>query len=450
MVTNGSDNYLRKASVAALTTALTGTASISITGLAASETFATVTGRGTSTTSQITVGTTAGGSMITAYKIGASYADGTGAYLAKIDNPTGSSNWYFQGTTNAVTNFQVRADGQIISRDRIVASFNQAASGSGQAGDLITRRSASTGTVYFGDNTSAYLYFDGTNFNFGTGQVNGNFTGTLTGSITGNAATVTSNAARTDTTAYPVVWNTTGGTSANFSCNAVTIQSSTGTLSATTFSGSGSGLTGTAGSLTAGNASSISSAVGGSYTWSGIQYLNSFGTVGNNANSGYLNVYNSAGTGSAVMGFHRSGVYAINMGMDTDNVFRIGGWSDGLNTYRMELTTAGAVTFRGDVTAFSDARIKDNVETIPDALAKVEAIRGVTFTRTDTEDTKKRHAGVIAQEVEEVLPEVVSTNTEGMKTVAYGNMVGLLIEAVKELSAQNKVLMARLEALEGK
>ena len=52
-----------------------------------------------------------------------------------------------------------------------------------------------------------------------------------------------------------------------------------------------------------------------------------------------------------------------------------------------------------------------------------------------------RHTGVIAQEVEQVLPEVVSTDAQGLKSVAYGNMVGLLIEAVKELSE-------KLEALE--
>jgi hypothetical protein len=74
----------------------------------------------------------------------------------------------------------------------------------------------------------------------------------------------------------------------------------------------------------------------------------------------------------------------------------------------------------------------------------------VTFTRTDSDDKQKRHTGVIAQEIEAVLPEAVHINADGIRSVAYGNMMGLLIEAVKELSSQNKALLARLEVLEAK
>ncbi|HCX23517.1 MAG TPA: hypothetical protein DHN29_16470, partial [Cytophagales bacterium] len=99
-------------------------------------------------------------------------------------------------------------------------------------------------------------------------------------------------------------------------------------------------------------------------------------------------------------------------------------------------------TASGNVTAYSDITLKEDIEVIPNALDKVSAIRGVTYNRKDIED-KPRHAGVIAQEVEKVLPEVVSTNEEGIKSVAYGNLVGLLIESIKELSV-------RLTALEAK
>lgn len=95
--------------------------------------------------------------------------------------------------------------------------------------------------------------------------------------------------------------------------------------------------------------------------------------------------------------------------------------------------TTGNFTATGNVTAFSDVSIKENIEVIPAALDKVSAIRGVTYDRTDIEAA--RQAGVIAQEVEEVLPEVV-TEVDGIKTVAYGNMVGLLVEAIKELRAE--------------
>ena len=77
----------------------------------------------------------------------------------------------------------------------------------------------------------------------------------------------------------------------------------------------------------------------------------------------------------------------------------------------------------------SDERLKDNINVIVDALPKVEALRGVSYFRNGL-----REIGVIAQEVEKIIPEVVQTGEDGYKTVAYGNIVGLLIEAVKELS----------------
>jgi hypothetical protein len=124
-------------------------------------------------------------------------------------------------------------------------------------------------------------------------------------------------------------------------------------------------------------------------------------------------------------------------------------WSTA-TTLRMTLSSAGALTVVGEITAFSDSSLKANIEIIADALNKVEAIRGVTYTRTDSDDKQKRHTGVIAQEIEAVLPEAVLVNEDGIRSVAYGNMVGLLIEAVKELSSQNKALLARLEVLEAK
>ena len=97
----------------------------------------------------------------------------------------------------------------------------------------------------------------------------------------------------------------------------------------------------------------------------------------------------------------------------------------------------------GNVTAYSDIAVKRNLVRIPDALNKVSLLNGYTFERTDhvqdPEDPESpeilRQAGVVAQEVEKVLPEVVS-GQEGNKAVAYGNMVALLIEAIKELKAE--------------
>lgn len=102
-------------------------------------------------------------------------------------------------------------------------------------------------------------------------------------------------------------------------------------------------------------------------------------------------------------------------------------------------TFSGAIVSSGDITAFSDARLKSNVLPITNAINKVCELNGVTFERTDL-NSNIRRAGLIAQDVEAVLPEVVQDHENGYKTVAYGPLVGLLVEAIKELSAEVKQL----------
>ena len=148
----------------------------------------------------------------------------------------------------------------------------------------------------------------------------------------------------------------------------------------------------------------------------------------------------SSGNNSAFMSFHKGGHYAVNMGLDSDNVLRIGGWSASSN--RLQLDMAGNLTTAGNVTAYSDIRLKENIEVIPNAVEKVQALRGVTYNRNDTDTPEQSHTGVIAQEVEAVLPQAVSEDASGIKNVAYGNMVGLLIEAIKEQQTQIDELKA--------
>lgn len=104
------------------------------------------------------------------------------------------------------------------------------------------------------------------------------------------------------------------------------------------------------------------------------------------------------------------------------------------------LDVSGTIRATGDVIAYSDARVKENVETIPNALDKVKGMRGVGYNKIGEE---KRSVGVIAQELLEVLPEAVHQDDQGMYSVAYGNIVGVLIESIKELEN-------RVEALEQK
>jgi hypothetical protein len=100
-----------------------------------------------------------------------------------------------------------------------------------------------------------------------------------------------------------------------------------------------------------------------------------------------------------------------------------------------KLDVAGTIRATGDVIAYSDARVKTNVKTIEAPLDIVTKLRGVTYNRTDIDD-KSEKVGVIAQEVLEVLPQVVQQDSGGNYSVAYGNVVGVLIEAIKELKAE--------------
>jgi hypothetical protein len=97
---------------------------------------------------------------------------------------------------------------------------------------------------------------------------------------------------------------------------------------------------------------------------------------------------------------------------------------------------AGDFTATGNITAYSDERLKSNIEVIHNALEKVLSIRGVTYDMNN-----KRGTGVIAQELEKVLPEAVKDDEFGMKSVAYGNIIGLLVESIKEQQVQIDRLM---------
>jgi len=121
---------------------------------------------------------------------------------------------------------------------------------------------------------------------------------------------------------------------------------------------------------------------------------------------------------------------------DKDFIIKGNDGGSTITALTIDMSAAGAATFNDDVTAFSDVILKDNIDTIDNALERVQGMRGVFFNRKDNDVT--RQTGVIAQEVEKVLPEVVreTKDEKKIKSVAYGNMVGVLIEAIKELNAK--------------
>ena len=126
---------------------------------------------------------------------------------------------------------------------------------------------------------------------------------------------------------------------------------------------------------------------------------------------------------------------------DKDMNFKGNDGGTEITALSLDMSGAGAATFNNNVTAFSDERLKSDIQTIEDGLKKVEQLRGVTYIRNDNVEGGQQ-VGVIAQEVEKILPQVVLTADDDMKTksVDYGRLTGVLIEAVKELSARVKEL----------
>ena len=120
------------------------------------------------------------------------------------------------------------------------------------------------------------------------------------------------------------------------------------------------------------------------------------------------------------------------------------------------LIAAASVVAAGDVVAYytSDIRLKDNVEVIKGSLDKIEGIRGVEFDWNEKsnklQQEKGHDVGLIAQEVEKVLPEIVQIRKDGIMAIQYEKVVPLLVEAIKEQQNTIENLESRIKLLEDK
>jgi hypothetical protein len=191
----------------------------------------------------------------------------------------------------------------------------------------------------------------------------------------------------------------------------------TGIITATSFSGSGTNLTGIVTSIVAGTNITVS------------------------GSTGQVTINSTGGGGG--------GSIAILDNTSTNDTFYVGiastttGDLATLNVSSTKLTfnpSTGNLVAGGTVTANSDEKLKENIKTIENALEKVLSLRGVEYDRIDTGD---HQIGVIAQEVERIIPDVVYGDET--KSVAYGNIVGLLIEAIKDQNKRIEELERRLE-----
>ena len=188
----------------------------------------------------------------------------------------------------------------------------------------------------------------------------------------------------------------------------------------------------------------------GNHSWGVVQELRIQSGSGTD-NPSLLFSSGAESTNTWTVGY---GYTDVNFRIKRDHGYHNGGWGTSLFT----MDRSGNVTIGGTLTENSDERLKENIVTIPDALDKVSQLRGVTFDwkERDDEGNVKSSMGLIAQEVEAVaglevlVTEVAKDGSPEMeefqpKGVTYQNMVGLLIEAIKELKTENNDLKSRLD-----
>lgn len=346
-------------------------------------------------------------------------------------------------TNNGAMNFKVRNSGgtQLTAMDiypngNVVANFDFLVQGNisfgSSANDLVISGSSQSINPQTG---ALRLSVGGLGVagNINTGGSNNNFVGQV------RAATLVSNS-----TVNAANLISSGSVVGTIATNAQPYVTSLGTLSGLTVSGAVS-----------------ATSIGGYITQNAQPYINSVGTLSSLTVSGTTtlgantNVKITGGTNGQFLITDGSGnlSWQAITGASTQIAYFSGGLlanSSALTWNGSSLYVNGAVNVTGDITAFysSDAKLKTNVEVISDALSKVSTLSGVTFnwnelglsTFDSTIDKTEREAGVIAQEVQSVLPEAVVERTNGYLAVNYEKIVPLLIEAIKELKIEVETL----------
>jgi hypothetical protein len=173
----------------------------------------------------------------------------------------------------------------------------------------------------------------------------------------------------------------------------------------------------------------------------GIYANGSLGTLGQVLTSNASSVFwatAAGGGGGATLSDETSSATTHYPAMSTTTS---GSWSAAkVSTTKLYFTPSTGQLNATIFNSLSDKRVKKNIKTINDALSTVVGMRGVNF---DWKETSTPSIGLIAQEVEKLLPELVHTGNNGEKSVNYGGVVGVLVEAIKELTT-------RIEKLEGK
>lgn len=191
-------------------------------------------------------------------------------------------------------------------------------------------------------------------------------------------------------------------------------------------------------------------AVFGNTLLKGSSYLNFGATTGSNGyglrdNSGLLEFKNSGGSWASIQSTISMLVSSTSQwtnGAGGTIYYSGGNVGIGTTTPSQKLVVAGNVTANGYFHS-SDVRLKSNIITSP-GLSLIERLRGVTF---DWKSDGSSSAGVIAQEVEQILPSAVYTDANGMKSVDYDQLIAPMIEAIKEQQEEIETLKRQIEEL---
>ena len=357
--------------------------------------------------------------------------------------------------------------------------------------NIYIQAKANEDSIVVNDDAGVELYYNGSK-KFETTNTGITITGSISGSID-NADNINIDG-KNDNVNYQVTFSTAGNTGYNRqfidsgAASQFTYNPSTNTLSAGTFNGSGASLTNIPNSATTATNSNTANTIvarDGSGNFSaGIINATLEGNAdsatnvrvdNSSTNVDYEIVFSDGNSASERLQVDSGQNFTYNPSTNELNVPgkvdcpEFEGTADVANQIAAAETNAagtqyllftsssgtgnktvridGGLTYNADTNVLivgSDERWKDNIQTIENPIEKVQQLRGVTYEWKDSGD---RTYGLIAQEVEKVLPELVNTNEDGYKGVGYQNMVSILIEAVKEQQTQIDALKAKVDEL---
>lgn len=340
--------------------------------------------------------------------------------------------------TSTYANFVSELDGRL---DDVSAGFDPA---------VTSATNVSTNTIRWNSASSKWQKYNGSAWN--------DLSATYSISITGNAGTVTNGIYTTGSYADPTWITSIAGSKVSGSISG---NSGTATKLATArningvaFDGSAAISINTNNTITFNNGgtggTSGSTFNGGSALTVSYNTVGAPSTTGTNASGTWgINITGSAASATSATNATNASNVAITDDVDSaaTHYLYMGTGTTGNNATKVSSSkisfqpSTGDLTTAGNVTAYSDKTLKTDLQKIDNALNKVCSLTGYVFTRIDT---GQRQTGLLAQDVQRELPEAV---TEGKYlSVAYGNLAGLIVEAIKELKQEVNELKAKIDA----